>query len=426
MTGRDPQGELTSGAALPPLARAILAALLDRHEQPERRRVVRVRLTDAAYPAYFSPDAAAPRRDTNAALQRLADQGLLRLGWRKWDEGNWLETVDLTAERAADIYALLGRTPRHERDQALLALLAAQTPRAAWHAAFLAQAAAQIAAHRAVAPLDRNDPAFNRDLLQALDALDALQAPTLERTFSVRLFGDSKRFGEVRRGVVAVLRAHDPAAALYADDDRALLRAHLLDRTPEYVLLSGPLALSDATGRLLDLTPFAAGLGLPADTLHTATVADCRARAVVTVENLTSFHELLAVRPTAILAVYTGGFASPAVIALLAALRAARPALPLFHWGDLDAGGLRILAHLRSRLGPVQPLAMQPALVTAHAAVTRPLSADDQAALTALRALPLLADCAALIDSLLAAGRKLEQEAIAAAQVIAELQPVLQ
>ncbi len=410
-------------ADLPETARALLHQLLDRYEQPERRNVVRVRLSAQEHPAYFSAEDAAPRHSTNAALGRLAQGGALRLRWRKWEEGNWLDAVDLAAEGAAALYALLGRHPRDEQDQALRRLLDAQRPRGRWHAAFLGWARAQLEAHRSVAPLDRGDPALNAGLLLALDGLAGLAEPTLERTLSVRLFGDSKRLEGLRAPVLRVLRAHDPEAAAFGDDDRALLRAHRLDRVPEYLPLAGPLALRTPDA-LLDLAPFRPSVALSAATLRAAAVAACAARWVVTVENATSFTELLAQRPPELLAISVGGFASPTAVELLRAIRAARPDLPLLHWGDLDAGGLRILAHLRRQIGPVAALAMDPAIFAAHRALAQPLTAADRSALAALRGQAILADCLPLIEALLAAGQKLEQEAVDLRAVLAQIAAV--
>ena len=157
--------------------------------------------------------------------------------------------------------------------------------------------------------------------------------------------------------------------------------------------------------------------------LRSVDIAACGAGILVTVENATSFNELLAARPAEVLAIYTAGFGSPTVIRLLCAIRAARPDLPLLHWGDLDAGGLRILAHLREHIGDVCSLAMSPAIFEAYRAFAQPLSGGDRAALTALRQSAVLTDCVPLIDTLLARGQKLEQEAVDIVTVLQQISP---
>lgn len=401
---------------LPDLARALLHTLLDRYEQPERQTVVRVRLSAKTHPAYFSSAGALPRQETNRAMQHLAAQGSIRLHWQKWEQGNWLTAVDLLPEQADTLYRRLGRTPLPRRESDLRALLAAQTPQADWHTAFLDHTMEQLAQHRSVAPLTRDAPHWNADLLALLDAIAHLRRPTIERALSVRLFADSKRLADLRGALVAVLRRHAPGADQFGDDERALLQAHMLERIPEYVPLAGPLLLQFATPAgeptTLDLRDFAQGLALPTGTLQTGTVGACTARVVVTVENATSFHELLAVRPPTMLALYIGGFAGPATLQLLRAVAATCPDAIFYHWGDIDPGGLRILAHLRGYLGQVQPLAMDVATFEQYRRHGQPLTQRDRATLKSLQAQPVLNDCSGLIAHLLQSGYKLEQEAV--------------
>jgi Uncharacterized protein conserved in bacteria C-term(DUF2220) len=408
---------------LPSPARSILNALLDQFEQPGRQRVVRVRVNEVQHYDYFHADDVAVRRDANELLQRLAEQGALRLHWRKWEEGNWLDKVDLIAVGAAAIYNLLGRATRDEQETMLRQLLAAQSPdvpnaqSAGWHSDFLKWAQLQLDARLSVAPLRLSagpiDTQWNRDLLAALAAVAKLSTPALERKLSVQLFGDSKRFDDLRNAVVRVLCQHDPESAVYGDDDGALLRAHLLERAPEYVPIAGPLVLQ-AKDRLLDMAPFAPSVAIPATTLRDATMSGCDADAAVTVENITSFSELAAVKPPSVLAIYTGGFASPTVIALLRSIRARRPDLPFFHWGDMDVGGLRILAHLRKNIDEIRPLAMDVATFDLYRRHAQSLSGNERRGLMQLRDHPVLADCEHLIERLLETNEKLEQEAIEA------------
>ena len=112
------------------------------------------------------------------------------------------------------------------------------------------------------------------------------------------------------------------------------------------------------------------------------------------------------------LALYIGGFAGPATLQLLRAVAATCPDAIFYHWGDIDPGGLRILAHLRGYLGQVQPLAMDVATFEQYRRHGQPLTQRDRATLKSLQAQPVLNDCSGLIAHLLQSGYKLEQEAV--------------
>ena len=143
---------------------------------------------------------------------------------------------------------------------------------------------------------------------------------------------------------------------------------------------------------------------------------------MVTVENSTSFSEFITAKPASTLAIYTGGFAGPAVVGMLSKIRTGRPELPFFHWGDLDVGGLRILAHLRKNLGEVEPLAMNVAVCDLYLGRSQPLNANEREGLMQLRAESLLVDCVELIDHLLKTDRKVEQEEVEASFCVKTLQ----
>lgn len=401
----------------PAIARQILETLLDRVEQPRRLQVVRVRFSIERHPEYFSNLDVTMRQQTNVFLKQLAEQGIVRLHWRKWEEGNWLDAVDLANDRSNVLYTLLRRTPRKNQQTLLRELLAAQTPQVKWHADFLAWAETQLNTHASVSPLELNNPEWNRDLLCALEAIGGLRVSTLERTLSVQLFSRSKRLKELREAIVTVLRRHDREASNYGEENWALLQAHYLDRVPEYLPIAGPLTLQ-SKGCSIDLAAFAPSVALSAAMLREATVIGYPASSIVTVENATSFNELLAVKPPQTVAIFIGGFASPTALSLLKQIAATRRSIPFFHWGDLDAGGLRILAHLRQHFGgqpeSIARLGMDEDTFDTHLAHAQPLTGNDRAALQKLLVLPVLSDCVPLIGRLLATSLKLEQEAVSA------------
>ncbi|MBP7694485.1 MAG: DUF2399 domain-containing protein [Anaerolineales bacterium] len=402
---------------LAPLARDLLNTLLDRHERPNRQTVTRVVLDPERHAAYF--DNHEVRQAVEASLQPLVAQGVIVVHRVRRQE-HLIDRLDLVPDQAPALYALLRRTPRVEAEAQLADLLDAQAPRAEWQAAFVRHCQAQLAARKSVGPLVLNDGEYNRALLAALDGLARLEEPTLERVFSVRALGESKRFADLRGDVLRVLRKFSPHAGALGDDDKALLAAHYLESVPEYVQMAGALTLR-VEGQLCGCAPFAPSLALPASLLRPATIEACGATHIVTIENTTSFEEFCRLRPASVLAVFSGGFASPTVIQLLQRLRIFRPDVTLHHWGDLDVGGLRILRHLRQQVGAVRPILMDAATLAANLARALPLVQAERTALEGLRSDPLLADCEPLIAELLQADQKLEQEALPGAQALAAL-----
>lgn len=113
---------------------------------------------------------------------------------------------------------------------------------------------------------------------------------------------------------------------------------------PLPVLLSGPatLNLNDRSTFTLPL-PYA---GVSPTAIASIRVdADCRY--VLSVENLTSFHELTQFESSEVLLIYSNGMPSPSWCRLYQRLVAELPdRCVIWHWGDVDGGGYRIAARI--------------------------------------------------------------------------------
>jgi hypothetical protein len=103
--------------------------------------------------------------------------------------------------------------------------------------------------------------------------------------------------------------------------------------------------------------------------------------AILTIENYASFNRQVREIEDGNLVVYTGGFPSAGVVELLSKVLRALPAdVPFFHWGDIDAGGLRIFRYLEEKL----PRGPRPHLMTRELAEVSGHRAEPDAGLGAI------------------------------------------
>jgi hypothetical protein len=191
-------------------------------------------------------------------------------------------------------------------------------------------------------------PDAARDIADAAKAVLACRSDdTQERLLrreSVRIFRDSKRLEALSPWLDLLLTGELTASGL---DNAQIWSALGLRREPQPVLVAGQgLAILPQTAIAL-CRPY---LGLPVDAVRTI---ETQARYVLTIENLTSFHDAARALPHResphgdALLIYTGGMPSPAWRAFFARLLGSLPAdCRLYHWGDIDEGGFRIAAQL--------------------------------------------------------------------------------
>lgn len=427
--------------------RTLLHRLLEQYERgrsfgrpgPWPRDVI-VHLDARRFPDAFHPDGREELAALRAAAEEIAAAGAARLVRHRGYAAGIPSEVRIGPEEIDAAYRLAEAAGFEPLAAGLAELracargLLAQSP-PDWMAAFL-ERVEDRASRADLSPLAMARERFKRERRDVLDALKAAvalaRAATAgwERVVSERLFGDSKRLGAVRARVVDVLVRADPRWDGIAPDDAAdLLEAYGVRRKPGLIRCAGRLALQlgDRAYRLEDFAPAA---HLPEAWAHAwveALASPAIAR-VTTIENEFPFLSYVeeAGGPAGLgargeVAVYTAGFPAPALVESLAEIVRRDPAKHLQHWGDADAGGLRIWWLLRARLD--HPIAL---FRTTAAWLERearqggtPLDDTDRAALRRLRAQLATAPCAAeadvrgainLIDTLLALGVKVEQE----------------
>ena len=239
----------------------------------------------------------------------------------------------------------------------------------------------------------------------AVARLEDAGSERILRRESARLFGDSKRL-EKLTGWLELLATNELAASGLEETEVWALFG--LRREPQPLLLAAHGTAQVGDTELPLPAPF---IGLPLENLRS--LKTC-ARYLLSIENLASFHDA-ARAPGAErgLLLYTGGMPSPAWRAAYARILAGLSAeAPIFHWGDIDEGGLRIAAKLAETAAAagrcLRPWRMSPDGLPEElrAKAMRP----DAARLERMRGWAIRAGWGDLADALLRAPLLLEQE----------------
>jgi hypothetical protein len=180
------------------------------------------------------------------------------------------------------------------------------------------------------------------------------------RTLSVQVVGDSK-FLERHEG--PLVRFISFARPLPAGSPRSVLSSLGLDRIAVPLHLSGPLVLGSCP--IPQTVPY---IAVPHSSVGEIGFSR-QPRCLLTIENFVSFHRhaLEANTDHTDLVVYTGGQPSLSWQQSMVELKSRLPEnLPVFHWSDIDAGGLEIFRKIEGLLGRVRPHLMSPEVASEH------------------------------------------------------------
>ncbi len=200
------------------------------------------------------------------------------------------------------------------------------------------------------------------DLVDAALAVATLQnedrAERILRRASVDLFNDSKRLEALTVWLDLLLTGELAPTGL---EPTQVWAAMGLRREPQPLLVAGQGMIELDDGSVYPLPRH--WLGFPVDAVCSMT---SDAHALLSIENLASFHEAAAMRgDRPVLLLYTGGMPSPAWrLAYSRLVAGLSPAASVYHWGDIDRGGFRIAAKLAEIVATsnrrLQPWLMSP------------------------------------------------------------------
>ena len=252
------------------------------------------------------------------------------------------------------------------------------------------------------------------NLVQFLKENQEKQRTTLEREMSEAVLHDSKQWEKIYRKKVCGILEHtgrydEPLAELEEERERqtALLEEFYIYSNPAYIYLKGDARICLEDGRELriyhDLP-----MSIPFETFQKAKSIQIQDVALMTVENLTSFHRL---EREHIFYLFLSGYHTRTKQALLQRIARENPGLSWHHFGDLDPDGLAIAGHLIRKTGlPFQLCAMGVQELQRFQTYAKPLEAPDRAKAEAM--IKQGSSYAGILRYMLEHNCKLEQEII--------------
>lgn len=353
----------------------ILNTLLDKYESSKRfsgqnlvDRKIQVKVA-SLFPQYLDHANFEDFSAINDAIARLTRANLIEA---KWDRAQTCSDVMLALDFLAKAYQYLGRVPKSDTQASLLILLERYQGHHELLDRYCQAQTERIRANKTVT-LFRGDLLEFERILMATSALLQNRQETYVRDFSVQVFKDSKIFDAISDKVVRLLLDYGD----FPDKDQVLNSLNLI-KNPTYVNFKGAGAII-LKGQPIDLSRLSGDIALSSELLPDIEDIHVTGQAVMTVENLTSFH--LADDRDRLL-IYLGGFHNQVRRDFIRKLHTQNPDATYYHFGDIDAGGFKILQHLRRQTGiDFIPWKMDLETLKKHESFSKPLSENDRSSL---------------------------------------------
>lgn len=328
----------------------------------------------------------------NESMEELCAEGLVTLAYRK---KGVLKKVTLNSDRLDVCYEMLGRMPRRREQEKLVCIwddllqgdgVCLQNESGQEDQLPLVK---YIAAQRLRVEKNLNVEYYNhdleeyRELLLAVKAVLENQEEIFIRNLSIQLFHDSKRMEHLRHKIEALLYQYGE----YQERDCVLEECGIV-HTPTYVMMKGNGSIRirrrcRSDEQEIDLSLMEGDIALSTESVKSLKAVTIMGKRVVTVENLTSFHDYSAEDD---FVVYLGGFHNKVKRDFLLYLYRRNPEKEYRHFGDIDAGGFYILEHLKKKTGiPFRSLYMDTETLQRYRGDRKPLTENDRKRLLQLK-----------------------------------------
>ncbi len=330
----------------------------------------------------------------NESMEELCAGELVTLTY--WKKGV-LKKITLNPKRLDVCYEMLGRMPRRREQEELVRIwddlgqgdeLCQHSESGKEHQMPLVK---YISAQRLRVEKNLNVEYYNHDLEEYRELLFAVKA-VLEnqeeifvRNFSMQMFHDSKRMEQLKHSVEALLYQYGS----YQERDFVLEECGIV-HTPTYVMMKGNGSIKikrkgkpGSDEQEINLSLMEGDIALSTQSLKSLKAVTVMGKRVVTVENLTSFHDYSAEDD---FVVYLGGFHNKVKRDFLLYLYQQNPGKEYRHFGDIDAGGFYILEHLKKETGiPFRSLYMDMKTLQRYRGDRKPLTENDRKRLLRLK-----------------------------------------
>lgn len=359
-------------------------------------------------PAYFD-ESSFVYEEIHAAMQRLEQQGLIDIEWKKGKEGHIISKVVLCVEKLEEAYAYVSRKPkadliRQNRDLLWKLRKNCHTP---VYQALIDYLDERLKNAQSVKEfIDLSNLEETEILLTAIRKIEANDRICYIREFSIEHFHDSKVF-ESMSGKIA--RAMHMFGKDYKEKELdEILAEYGIYHTPNYVYFKGNVSLGIGNNAY-QIGELHQGIGISGEDIERIVFQDVtQIHKVITIENLTTFFRWE--EPESLM-IYLGGYHNRVRRALLGKIYQALPDAGYYHFGDIDVGGFLIYEDLCRKTGiPFKRYRMDLEHLMQNEKYGKTLTENDRVRIEKILTENPDTEYADVLNYMLNVGIKLEQE----------------
>lgn len=323
----------------------ILGKLLDKYENSQGykgngvlNRKIYFQFSEKTISDYYDEYDATKKKDIDISCEQLEKDCFIKIHWGKGFNNHNILKVELREENTPSIYKYLGRKEKKNKEGRLLELLQENIKREDCLGEFSKFAFEMIECNKSIKKyLDIDNINECKDIIKGIEEVLAQDCEIFRRTFSIRVYGDSKRYEAIEGKVLKIIGDFSKEWTI---EEYNILKNYT------YVYLKGDIEIK-MKNSTIDALDFKGGIALSSEDIQHIKEIKIRSNKLVTIENLTSFNNYKEDNG----AIYLGGYHNTVRQKLLIKIYKSNRDIEYYHCGDIDVGGFKILNHFRRKTG---------------------------------------------------------------------------
>ncbi len=348
------------------------------------------------FPKYYDHSNYDVFQGVNEAIDILVRKSFV---YAKPNTAHIYNNITLNIDNLKDTYKYIGRVPKRDVNRAVINLLEKYENRNKILRKYCTEQYVRIDSNKSIEFFNDNLEEFE-NLLIAVDQLLKVEAETFIRDFSIRVFKDSKVFEKIATKATTLIFDYGN----FPERDQVLGNLNII-KNPTYVNFKGSGSIT-IKGQAINLSNLSGDIAISSTMLKDIDRVDVMGKAVITIENLTSFNTFA---DKDMFAIYLGGYHNRVRREFIKKIHKQNPKTVYYHFGDIDAGGFYILEHLRNETGvDFIPFKMNIDTLEEYTKYTKRLTDNDKKRLHRL----VDTQYKSVINYMLQNNCKLEQEAV--------------
>ncbi|MCB2291329.1 DUF2220 domain-containing protein [Clostridium sp. CS001] len=321
----------------------ILNSLIDSYERSAlykgtslNQRKISLKVTARTIKDYFDENDYNKKETIDQSAKELENLEIIHIQWGKGYESHLIKSIDLNVRSINEAYKLLKRKPKESSEEECINLLAKYSLESNLLGDFCKTMIRKLEEKSSIKKyLDIENIGECAEILWAIKNIIAQEDEIFKRNFSIRIFGDSKKFEVLENKVLRILKD-------FSEEENLTLGGFNILSNPSYVHFKGDARIK-LTEKVLDIGELKFGIGISSQDLKEIIDIQINTPKVITIENLTTFNTF---NDSDFVCIYLGGFHNNARRELLKKIKASNEKAEFYHFGDIDCGGFKILKHL--------------------------------------------------------------------------------